>query len=125
MEFGLKNLTDWVVLRFDWAMLGGAAFFSGVLLRWAGIKFREYIVKMVQKVDKEIEKIDNEELEIASRQVVRYIAQKMPDADNSIKLQAAILRIKQIVPNVVISDDKIETFIEAAYLDFKRELSKI
>lgn len=118
MEFLLKNLLDW-------AILSGAAIFSGVVLGWAGKKVREYIVKLVDKVDKEIQKIDNEDLEMASRHVVRYIAQTMPDADNNIKLQAAILRIKQIVPNIVMSNDKIETFIESAYLDFKRELSKI
>lgn len=118
MEFLVKNI-------FDWALITGATLFSGFIIGWTGKKIREYIIKIVEKVDKEIAKIDNDDLEIACRHVVRYIAQTMPDADNNIKLQAGILRVKQIIPNMVVSDDKIETFIEAAYMDFKRELGRL
>jgi hypothetical protein len=118
MEFLIKNLLDW-------AMITGVTLLSGFILGWAGKKIREYIIKVVDKVDKEIAKIENDDLEIACRHVVRYIAQTMPKADSNIKLQAAILRVNQIVPNIIMSNDKIETFIESAYLEFKRELSRI
>lgn len=79
----------------------------------------------VQEISHALSNIKDPYLRESAKNLVKYIAENMPDKNNSQKLQEAISTIKRIVPDILIKDDEIENLIEEVYSEFKNELKEI
>jgi len=83
---------------------------------------------VISKIKGDVKKVDDKDLQEMARYAVRYVAKNFPDIDNSEKLQKAITTLQSITPPAVdffFSDAALRGIIEAAYRDFKKELSNI
>jgi len=83
---------------------------------------------VIDKISSDVKKVDDEDLKNIAKSAVRYVAKNFPDIDNAEKLKKAISTFQSITPPAVdffISDAAMRGIIEAAYTDFKKELSNL
>jgi len=83
---------------------------------------------VIDKINSDVKKVDDEDLKNIAKSAVRYVAKNFPDIDNSEKLKKAISTFQAMTPPAVdffISDAAMRGIIEAAYSDFKKDLSTL
>lgn len=72
-----------------------------------------------------INNINDEDLRVVARHVIRFVAKKMPTAENNTKLNAAIALLQKATPNLAVSDDAIKEVIQSEYDEKKAKYESI